>query len=199
MDIEFDEPLYDVDAEESPDFDTDRIRLGYESLVTPAAVSSTASTPASARVLKQTPVSTTRPTAPTAPTDYVQERLWATAPDGTRVPISRGAARADTPVDGTAPGLLYGYGSYEISTQPWFSIARLSLLDRGWVVAIAHVRGGGELGRPWYENGRRLDKRNTFTDFVAAGRALVDRRAGSLPDASPPRAARPADCWWVRR
>ena len=104
--------------------------------------------------------------------EYLQERLWVTAEDGTRVPVSI-VARRDTPRDGTAPALLYGYGSYEVSLDPGFSIPRLSLLDRGFVFAIAHVRGGGELGRFWYDNGKLLHKKNTFTDFVACARALV--------------------------
>ncbi|PWJ54622.1 oligopeptidase B Serine peptidase. MEROPS family S09A [Quadrisphaera granulorum] len=102
---------------------------------------------------------------------YVEERTWATAPDGVRVPVSV-VRRADVAVDGTAPGYLYGYGSYEVSLDPWFSVPRLSLLDRGVVFAVAHVRGGGELGRLWYEGGRLASKRNTFTDFVAAAEHL---------------------------
>ncbi len=82
--------------------------------------------------------------------------------------------RKDTPRDGTAPALIYGYGSYEASMDPGMSIARLSLLDRGFVFSIAHVRGGGELGRHWYDDGKLLHKRNTFTDFVASARHLVD-------------------------
>jgi oligopeptidase B len=106
------------------------------------------------------------------PEDYEQFREWAVAEDGTRIPISI-VARKGVPRDGTAPLVLYGYGSYEISIDPSFSIARLSLLDRGVVYAIAHVRGGGEMGRRWYEDGKMLTKRNTFTDFVACARALV--------------------------
>jgi len=106
------------------------------------------------------------------PADYEQFREWAVAEDGTRIPISI-VARKGVPRDGTAPLLLYGYGSYEISIDPYFSIARLSLLDRGVVYAIAHVRGGGEMGRRWYEDGKMLAKKNTFTDFVAAAQALV--------------------------
>src|SRR5207342_3192627 len=85
------------------------------------------------------------------PSDYTSVRLWATAPDGARVPISV-VHRCDTPIDGTAPALLYGYGSYESSIDPTFSSVRLSLLDRGFVFAIAHIRGGGELGRRWYDD-----------------------------------------------
>jgi oligopeptidase B len=111
---------------------------------------------------------------PYRPERYVQERGWAAAPDGTQVPLSI-VRRADVALDGQAPALLYGYGSYEISIDPTFSLARLSLLDRGVVFAIAHVRGGGELGRGWYENGKTLAKRNTFTDFIAAADFLLER------------------------
>jgi oligopeptidase B len=105
-------------------------------------------------------------------------RLGRVAPDGTRVPISA-VRRVDTPLDGTAPCLLYGYGSYEMSMDPGFSPVRLSLLDRGMVFAIAHVRGGGEMGRRWYEDGKFLAKPNTFSDFVACADHLVET-AGDL-------------------
>ena len=129
---------------------------------------------------------------PYAPDEYVQERGWATAADGTQIPLSI-VRRADVPLDGSAPGLLYGYGSYEISIDPSFSIPRLSLLDRGFVYAIAHIRGGGEMGRGWYENGKTLTKKNTFTDFVAAADFLVE--GGYTPGSgwSRPGAA-PAGC-----
>ena len=104
--------------------------------------------------------------------DYDQHREWATAGDGTRVPISL-VCRKGTPRDGSSPFLLYGYGSYEASIDPTFSISRLSLLDRGFGYAIAHIRGGGEMGRRWYEDGKLLHKTNTFTDFVACAEHLV--------------------------
>lgn len=100
---------------------------------------------------------------------YVSEQTWITAPDGERVPVSL-LRRRDTLLP--APTLLYGYGSYGFSMDPAFSITRLPLVDRGWVYAIAHVRGGSELGRRWYDAGRLAHKMNTFTDFVAAGEAL---------------------------
>jgi oligopeptidase B len=106
------------------------------------------------------------------PAQYEQHREWAVADDGTRVPISL-VCRVGTPRDGSAPCVLYGYGSYETSLDPWFSIPRLSLLDRGVIFAVAHVRGGGELGRRWYIEGKLLAKKNTFTDFVACARQLV--------------------------
>jgi oligopeptidase B len=108
------------------------------------------------------------------PSAYISERLWARAQDGTRVPIST-VRRRDIALDGSAPCLLYGYGAYEISIDPVFSSIRLSLLDRGFVFAIAHVRGGGELGRKWYEDGKLLAKPHTFSDFVAVARHLVDQ------------------------
>ncbi len=124
------------------------------------------------RVLKRRPVLDHPVHGPYRSEDYVQTRTWATAEDGTRVPISL-VHRREVPLDGSAPALLYGYGSYEISIDPTFSTMRLSLLDRGFVYAIAHVRGGGELGRAWYEQGNRLHKRNSFTDFIACAHHLV--------------------------
>ena len=103
---------------------------------------------------------------------YVEGRTWATATDGTRVPVTY-MHRADVALDGGAPGYLYGYGSYEASVDPAFRAVRLPLLDRGVVMAFAHVRGGGEMGRSWYEQGKELTKRNTFTDFLAAAEHLV--------------------------
>jgi oligopeptidase B len=104
---------------------------------------------------------------------YTSERAWATAPDGTNVPLSI-VRRKDTAIDGRAPALLYGYGAYEYSTEAVFRASRLSLLDRGFVFALAHVRGGGELGRPWYEAGRLERKSNSFADFVACAEHLVE-------------------------
>jgi oligopeptidase B len=105
--------------------------------------------------------------------DYVTERLWATAPDGVKVPISL-VRKRDVRLNGENPALLYGYGAYEASNDPMFDPVRLSMLERGFVYAIAHVRGGGEMGRAWYEDGKFLNKTNTFTDFVACATHLVD-------------------------
>ncbi|QJC21154.1 S9 family peptidase [Arcanobacterium buesumense] len=105
--------------------------------------------------------------------DYVQYRQWVPATDGELIPMTI-VHRADVVQDGTHPGIIYGYGSYEISIDPWFSPTLLSALDRGVVYAVAHVRGGGEMGRAWYDNGKMLTKRNTFTDFVTCARWLVD-------------------------
>jgi oligopeptidase B len=104
--------------------------------------------------------------------DYVSERLWATSTDGVRVPVSV-VYRRGLEKDGSHPALLYGYGAYELSNDPMFDPARLSLLDRGFVFAIAHVRGGGEMGREWYEEGKFLHKRNTFSDFIACAEVLI--------------------------
>jgi oligopeptidase B len=167
--LDFDEPLYTVGSGGNPEWEQPTIRLGYGSMVTPSTVLEYTPATGERRVLKQQPV-----LGDYDPARYTQRREWATAADGTRVPISL-VYRTDLVEPGTpAPLELYGYGSYEHSIDPSFSIARLSLLDRGVVFAIAHVRGGGELGRFWYEDGKKLTKKNTFTDFVAAARHLID-------------------------
>ncbi|PPI10327.1 oligopeptidase B, partial [Rathayibacter sp. AY1D2] len=146
------------------------LRLAYTSFVTPSTVLALDVATGERTVLKQQPV-----LGDYDPALYVQRREWAVAEDGTRVPLSLVWRRdAADPDSAPAPLLLYGYGSYEASIDPGFSIARLSLLDRGVVFAVAHVRGGGEMGRSWYENGKTLAKRTTFTDFVSAARHLVD-------------------------
>ncbi len=149
------------------EYDTDVLRFGYTSLVTPSSVFDYDVRARTRELKKQQPV-----LGGYDPAEYVTERLWATAPDGQRVPISV-VRRADAALDGSAPGFLYGYGSYEASRDPAFSSFRLSLLDRGFVYAIAHIRGGGEMGRRWYEDGKFLNKRNTFTDFIACAEALI--------------------------
>lgn len=170
--IEFDEPLGHADVDGGDEADTDRIRLSYQSMVTPDQVIEYRLDDRRRTVLRQRPVLDHPRFGPYRAADYVQRREWAIAPDGTRVPISL-VYRADTVLDGSAGCLLYGYGAYEISLAPSFSIARLSLLDRGYVHAIAHVRGGGELGRSWYEDGRLAAKQNSFSDFIACARHLV--------------------------
>ena len=171
--IEFDEPLYSAAALSADDPATDRIRLVHESLVTPRRLEELRLDTGARRVLKHSEVLDHPARGPYDPSGYVQRREWATAADGTRVPLSI-VHRADLVLDGTAPALLYGYGAYEAAMMPWFSIPRLSLLDRGFVWAIAHVRGGGELGRRWYEQGRLQAKPNTFSDFVACAGHLAD-------------------------
>ncbi|WP_114905798.1 S9 family peptidase [Ornithinimicrobium murale] len=165
--VPVDEVVYSIDTGNNPDHDTSSLQVVIESLVTPRSVYDVELATGELTLLKRQPV-----LGGYDPADYQQHRLWATASDGTRVPISL-VARKDVLADGTAPGLLYGYGSYEISVDPYFSVARLSYLDRGVVYAIAHIRGGGEMGRGWYENGRMEHKKNTFTDFVACADELV--------------------------
>ncbi|MEJ7584094.1 MAG: S9 family peptidase [Acidimicrobiales bacterium] len=174
-DLDFAEEVHTVGPGINEEYVSSSYRFSYQSLVTPPSVYEEDLGTGQRRVLKQQPV-----LGDFDPGQYESTRVWASADDGTQVPISvvwkRGVAR-----DGTAPCLLYGYGSYEASMDPWFSIARLSLLDRGMVFAIAHVRGGGELGRGWYEDGKLLAKPNTFSDFVACARHLVDD-GWSAPD-----------------
>ena len=170
--IDFPEPVYTVSPGENPEYAQTTFRLGYTSMVTPGTVYDCDMATGALTLLKQQPVLPSPSGVPFSAGDYEQHREWAVAPDGTRVPISL-VCRTGTPRDGSAPCLLYGYGSYEASMDPSFSIARLSLLDRGFVYAIAHVRGGGELGRSWYNHGKLLEKKNTFTDFAACASHLV--------------------------
>jgi oligopeptidase B len=172
QEIEFPEPLYTVSPGSNPEFTATRFRLGYQSLITPDSVYDADLASGKLTLLKRQPVLSAPGQPPYDPHDYEQHREWATADDGTLVPISL-VLRKGTPRDGSAPALLYGYGSYEISRDPNFAIPRLSLLDRGYVYAIAHVRGGGEMGRAWYTDGKLLHKKNTFTDFIACARHLV--------------------------
>ncbi|GAA2908703.1 S9 family peptidase [Streptosporangium fragile] len=162
--VSFPEPIYDVAPSGNPEFVTERLRLGYTSMITPPSVYDYDLQARELVLLKQKVV-----LGGYDPADYEQFREWATASDGTRVPISI-VVRKDT--ERPAPTVLYGYGSYEVSIDPSFSVARLSLLDRGFVFAVAHIRGGGEMGRRWYEDGKFQKKKNTFTDFVAAAEHL---------------------------
>ncbi|MCW2830223.1 MAG: oligopeptidase [Aeromicrobium sp.] len=168
--IEFGEELFTSGMGANAEWDPPLLRVGVGSFITPASVFDYVVESGELVLRKQAPV-----LGGYDPGDYEQHRSWAVADDGTRVPVSI-VCRKDTPRDGTAPGLIYGYGSYEASMDPGFSVMRLSLLDRGFVFAIAHVRGGGELGRRWYDEGKLLSKKNTFTDFVAAARHLVDEK-----------------------
>jgi oligopeptidase B len=165
--ISFDEPIYTVGASANPEYATRKVRLAYGSFVTPSTVYDYDIDSGTLLLLKRQPV-----LGGFDPAAYEQSRVWANADDGARVPISLVYRKGLKP-DGTAPVLLNGYGSYESSRDPFFSVARLSLLERGFVYATAHVRGGGEMGRAWYDNGKLLAKRNTFTDFVACARELV--------------------------
>jgi oligopeptidase B len=174
--ITFDEPIYTAEPSGNREFSTGRVRLRYTSMVTPATVYDYDIATETLHLLKQQPV-----LGGFDPADYRQHRVWAVAADGARIPISL-VHHKSVLADGTAPALLYGYGSYESSMDPFFSIPRLSLLDRGFVYAIAHVRGGGEMGRTWYESGKLLNKKNTFTDFVACAERLVTPYHGTEAD-----------------
>jgi oligopeptidase B len=164
--LDIDAEPHDVEFGPNEVWDTTTLRLTHQSLTTPARVIDVDVRSGEITVVKQTPT-------PNVDLDaYVATRHWAVAPDGTKVPVDV-VRHVDTPADGTAPCCVYGYGSYEISMPPWFSVARLSLLDRGAVWALVHPRGGGELGRGWYLDGKLLNKRNTFTDTIAACEHLV--------------------------
>lgn len=167
--ITVDEPVGTIGPGENAVFDTTLYRFGYQSLTTPGSVYDEDVVTGERVLLKRQPV-----LDGFEPELYQSARDWATAEDGTRVPISIVWRPDLAPVGRPAPWVLYGYGSYEASMDPWFSIARLSLLDRGVVFAIAHVRGGGEMGRRWYTDGKFGSKANTFTDFVACARHVVD-------------------------
>jgi oligopeptidase B len=171
--IPFDEPVYTVGISGNPEFTQPRIRLGYTTMAAPPGVYEFDVASRELTLLKRTPVLAHPTLGEFDPERYEQHREWAVAEDGTRVPISIVCPK-DAPRDGSMPMLLYGYGSYEMSYDPTFSISRLSLLDRGMGYAIAHVRGGGEMGRRWYDEGKLLHKRNTFTDFIACARHLSD-------------------------
>jgi oligopeptidase B len=171
--IEFPEPVYLVAPGANPEYASAILRLGYASLVTPDSVYDCDIATGELTLLRRRPVLPLPGGPEYDPADYEQRREWATAADGTQIPMSL-VWRRGTHRDGAAPVLLYGYGSYEISIDPSFSIARLSLLDRGFVYAIAHVRGGGEMGRHWYDDGKMLHKINTFADFVACARHMVE-------------------------
>ncbi|WP_022887064.1 S9 family peptidase [Glaciibacter superstes] len=167
--LKFDEPLFAVGTLGNPEWEQPTVRLAYTSFVTPSTVYDYIVASGELRMLKQQPV-----LGGYDPKLFEQRREWAVAADGTRIPISL-VYRRDLVTPGVpAPTLLYGYGSYEHSIDPGFSIARLSLLDRGMIFAVAHVRGGGEMGRLWYENGKKHHKRNTFTDFIACAEQLID-------------------------
>jgi oligopeptidase B len=157
---------HDVEPTANPQWATDLVRYTVQSLTTPTSLFDERVTTGERTLLRRIPT-------PNVDLDaYTAERVWALAADGARVPIDV-VRRTDTVLDGTAPGVLYGYGAYEASLPPWFSVARLSLLDRGYVWALAHPRGGGELGRNWYLDGKLLAKPNTFGDMIACAEHLV--------------------------
>lgn len=168
--VEFPEPVYTAFVSVNPEFNTRTLRFGYQSLVTPNSVFDYNMDTKNRTLLKQTEVPGGFDRA-----NYKSERIFATASDGTQIPISI-VYRKGIKMDGKNPLLLYGYGSYGVSINPTFSSNRLSLLDRGVVYAIAHIRGGGELGEPWRDAGRMMNKRNTFTDFIASAEHLIKQK-----------------------
>ncbi|MEO7563999.1 MAG: S9 family peptidase [Sphingomicrobium sp.] len=165
-DVASDEPAYSMSIDANREVEATGLRYTYDSLTTPRIVYEVDSGTGARTVLKRTP-------APNYDaSNYVTERVWATARDGTRIPVSL-VYRKDFKRDGTAALLQYGYGSYGLSMDPAFSPTVPSLLDRGMVYAIAHIRGGQELGRDWYDRGHLLNKKNSFTDFIDVTRFLV--------------------------
>lgn len=164
--VELPDAAYSLYVQDSLEFVSPRIRLRYQSLNRPAQVRQLELADGAQQVLKETPV-----LGPFNADDYVSQRLWATAGDGTQVPISLVQRRSD--LGKPVPLYLYGYGAYGESLDPWFSHARLSLLERGVAFAIAHVRGGGELGEAWYRAGKQEHKHNTFSDFIACAEHLI--------------------------
>ncbi|HYJ85320.1 MAG TPA: S9 family peptidase [Pyrinomonadaceae bacterium] len=168
--IEFPEPVYSVQLAQNREFSTPVVRYNYESLVTPDSVFDYDMNTRKATLLKELEVP-----GGFSRTNYKSERVFATASDGAKIPMSI-VYRVGTKLDGSAPALLYGYGSYGASMSPTFNSNRLSLLDRGVVYAIAHIRGGGELGEEWREQGRMMKKMNTFTDFIASAEHLVKNK-----------------------
>jgi oligopeptidase B len=165
--VGFPDPVYTVWGGDNPEFETPLLRFTYSSLVTPESTVDYDMATGTWEVKKRQAI----PSGYDA-SQYESERLYAAAPDGTQVPISL-VYRTGLKRDGSHPLLLEGYGSYGFSSEPSFDARRLSLLDRGFVYAIAHVRGGSELGRAWYEQGRLMHKKNSFTDFIACAEHLV--------------------------
>lgn len=162
-----DEELFSLSALGHPEWDAPVLRMSYESFVTPATLFDYRVADGERRILKQQEV-----LGGYDPQHYVARRIWVSARDGQRIPVSL-VHRADLDRTQPQPTLLYGYGSYESSIDPGFSVARLSLLDRGMIFAIAHIRGGGEMGRLWYDDGKQLHKKNTFYDFIDVADALL--------------------------
>ncbi|QYJ67606.1 S9 family peptidase [Flavobacterium litorale] len=166
--LPFDSETYTANVSRNPDFDTNILRYGYQSLATPSSVIDFNMETQEKIVRKEQEVLGGK----FDKDNYVEERVWATANDGTKVPISM-VYRKGIEKDGNNPLLLYAYGSYGASMDPYFSSVRLSLLDRGFIYAIAHIRGGEDLGREWYEDGKLLKKKNTFTDFIDCSEFVI--------------------------
>jgi oligopeptidase B len=166
----FKEPAYTLYPSVNREFDTELLRYGYTSLTTPNSTYDYNMKTGEHTLLKQQEI-----VGGYSPEDYQTERLWAEAKDGTKIPISL-VYKKGVKKNGNTPTLLYGYGSYGASINPSFSITTLSLLDRGFVYAIAHIRGGQEMGRQWYEDGKMFKKKNTFTDFIACAEFLINEK-----------------------
>ena len=165
--VEFPEPVYSANSTQNYEFDTNKLRFNYQSFITSSSVFDYNMETKERTLLKQTEV-----LGGYDPKLYLTERVYAVAPDGVRVPVSL-VYKKDLKRDGQRPLLLYAYGAYGYPSNVAFSSSRLSLLDRGMVFAIAHIRGGGEMGEPWHDQGKMMMKRNTFTDFIAAAEHLV--------------------------
>ncbi len=169
--IDAPEPAFVLFPDVNPEFQTTKLRFSYSSLVTPRSVYEYDMEARTRQLLKRDPV-----LGGFDPALYASERVFATASDGTRIPVALVYKKSLFRKDGSNPALLYGYGSYGLNSEPFFNSARLSLLDRGFVYAIASIRGGSELGKPWHDNGRMMNKRNSFTDFIAAAQHLVNQK-----------------------
>ena len=165
--LQFSEETYTAGIGTNPDFNSTTLRYGYSSLTTPASVFDYNMNTRTQTLMKQQEV-----VGGHNPEDYQAERIWAKATDGKRIPVSLVYKKSLRNVKGN-PLLLYGYGSYGITVDPGFSSTRLSLLDRGFIFAIAHIRGGQYLGREWYDDGKMLKKKNTFSDFIACAEELI--------------------------
>lgn len=168
--VDFPEPVYTYSGANNPEFDSDVVRFTYNSLVTPKSVFDYNMTTKSRELMKEYEVK-----GGYDKSQYSSERIFATAKDGVKVPISI-VYKKGVKLDGTQPLLLYAYGSYGYSMEPTFSSNRLSLLDRGVIYAIAHIRGGDEMGRQWYDDGKLLKKKNTFTDYIACAEHLIAQK-----------------------
>ncbi len=167
--IDFEEDVFTAGTTVNPDFNTSKLRLNYQSLTTPSSVIEFDMNSRERTVLKEQEI-----LGGFDKSDYVAERLWVTARDGAKVPVSI-VKHKDTKPSAETPLVLYGYGSYGAIIEPYFSPSRLSLLNRGFIFAIAHIRGGQMMGREWYDSGKMLQKMNTFNDFIDCGQALVDQ------------------------
>jgi oligopeptidase B len=165
--LDFPEKIYSYYPNSNPEFNSSKIRITYTSLITPSTVFDVDLSTKKFELLKETPV-----LGGYDKTNYISEEIFASANDGTKIPISL-VYKKRLMKSGNNPALLYAYGSYGYSMDPYFSSKRLSLLDRGFVYAIAHIRGGGEMGEMWYRNGKMLKKKNTFTDFISCAEQLI--------------------------